>query len=310
MTLAKQPRRVAQPPEIMRRRLRSALRQAREAAGLTQRAAAEAMEWTVSKIIRIEQGTVAITPIDLRALLAAYKVTEEKRVLELIDLARRSRRQAWSEYKDVYSQAALTLFGSEPAAKTIYRHEPAFVSGLLRIQEYAQALLSGLGFPEEAVDRMIKARVERQELLDRDARPSFFLILGEAAVSRAVGGRRVMTRQLERIKELGARPGISIQVLPFSAGAHPKMGGGAFMILEFESKNLDDLLYLDAVTGESIARDDLQLIADYRDAFVKLDAMGDQGDDLAHILDAIAAVRFQDNSESLSASPIPAELVE
>jgi transcriptional regulator with XRE-family HTH domain len=228
----------------MRRRLRVALRQSRETAGLTQRAAADAMEWSVSKIIRIEQGAVAITPIDLRALLAAYKVTDEKRVQELIDLARGSNRQVWSEYKDLYSQAALTLFGSEAAAKTIYSYEPTFVSGLLQTQEYAQALLSGLGFPEEAVDRMINARVERQELLDRDARPSFFLVLGEAAVSRAVGGRRVMTRQLERIKEMGARPGISIQILPFSAGAHPKMGGGAFVILEFEDEDLDDLLYL------------------------------------------------------------------
>jgi hypothetical protein len=55
------------------------------------------MEWSVSKIIRIEQGAVAITPIDLRALLlTAYKVTDEKQVQELVDLARRSRRQSWA----------------------------------------------------------------------------------------------------------------------------------------------------------------------------------------------------------------------
>jgi transcriptional regulator with XRE-family HTH domain len=310
MTLAKEPRRVAQTPEIMRRRLRVALRQARDAAGLTQRAAAEAMEWSISKIIRIEQGAVAITPIDLRALLAAYKVTDEKRVLELIDLARGSKRQAWSEYKDVYSQAARTLFGSEAAAKTIYSYEPTFVPGLLQTEEYAEALLAGLGFSEEAVERMVSARVERQELLDLDVRPNFYLILGEAAVSRAVGGRRVMTRQLERIKELGARQGISIQVLPFSAGAHPKMGGGAFVILEFEDENLDDLLYLENATDESTTRDDPQLIADYRDAFATLEAMATKPDDLAHVLDAIAAIRFKNNADPLTASPIPPELVD
>ena len=56
-------------PEVMRRRLRVALRQYRDAAELTQRAAAEALDWSVSKIIRIEQGAVGITPTDLRALL-------------------------------------------------------------------------------------------------------------------------------------------------------------------------------------------------------------------------------------------------
>ena len=180
------------------------------------------MEWGVSKIIRIEQGAVAITPIDLRALLAAYNVTDDKRVQELVDLARRSKRQSWSEYKEVYSQAALTLFGSEAAARSIYSYEPTFVPGLLQTEEYAQALLAGLGYSEEAVALIVNGRVERQEPLDLDVRPTVSFILGEAVVSRAVGGRRVMSRQLERIKELGTRPAISLQVLPFSPGSHPR----------------------------------------------------------------------------------------
>jgi transcriptional regulator with XRE-family HTH domain len=306
--VAKEPRRTTQTPEIMRRRLRSALRQAREAAELTQRAAAEAMEWSVSKIIRIEQGTVAITPIDLRALLETYGVKDEKRVLELTDLARGSKRQPWSEYKDVYSQAALDLFGNEGAAKTIYSYEPTFVPGLLQTQEYAQALLAGLGYSDENIDRMVNARVERQELLDADIRPEFQLILGEAAVSRAVGGRRVMSRQLDRIKELGERPGITIQILPFSAGAHPKMGGGAFVILEFEDESLDDLLYEESATTESTTRDDPQLIAQYREVFAQLEAMATKPDELGHVLDGISAVRFKDSTNPLTPSSIPPEL--
>jgi hypothetical protein len=268
------------------------------------------MEWSVSKIIRIEQGAVAITPIDLRALLAAYNVTDEKRVLELADLARGSKRQSWSEYKEVYSQAALTLFGSEAAAKARYSYEPTFVPGLLQTQEYGQALLTGLGFSEERLERMVNARVERQELLDLEPRPNLSFILGEAVVSYAVGGRRVMLRQLERIKELGARPGISIQILPFAAGAHPKMGGGAFVILEFEDENLDDLLYLENAAGESTTRDDPELIADYRDSLAKLETMATKPDDLAHVLDAIAAVRFKNTAAPLTPSPIPPELAQ
>ena len=90
--MAEDPRRVPETPEVMRRRLRVALRKAREAIDLTQRKAAEALDWSVSKIIRIEQGAVAITPVDLRALLEVYGVTDKDLVEELVGLARESKR--------------------------------------------------------------------------------------------------------------------------------------------------------------------------------------------------------------------------
>jgi hypothetical protein len=119
-----------------------------------------------------------------------------------------------------------------------------------------------------------------------------------------------MRRQLERIKELGARQGISIQILPFSAGVHPKMGAGAFTILEFQDESLDDLLYLETATDESTTREDPDPIADYRDAFVKLETMATKPDDLGHVLDGIVAVRFGDTSTPLTPSPVPPELAE
>jgi transcriptional regulator with XRE-family HTH domain len=298
---------MAQTPEVMRRRLRVALRDAREAAGLTQRAAAQALDWSVSKIIRIEQGAVAITPVDLRALLAIYQVTEEKQVTELVELARASKRQSWSEYKEVYSQASLSLFGSEAAAKTIYKFEPTFVPGLLQTQEYGQALLEGLGHSEKDIELMVNARVERQELLDREARPELHFILEEGVVSRAVGSRGVMLRQLERIKELRARLGISVQILPFSAGAHPNMGG-AFTILEFADENLDDLLYLENAGGERTIRDDPHVLAHYHETFVRLEAMATRADHLTDVLERIEAQQFKETQHPLAMRPIPPEL--
>jgi transcriptional regulator with XRE-family HTH domain len=285
---------VRETPEVMRRRLRVALRQERDAAGLTQKDAAAALDWSVSKIIRIEQGTVAITPIDLRALLAVYKTSDEKREAELVELARGSRKQSWTEYKDVYSHAALALFGNEAVAKIIYKYEPTFVPGILQTEEYARALLAGLGHSEKEIDRMVSARLERQELLERDPRPQLEFILGEAVVSRAVGGRGVMLRQLDRIKDLAARPGISLQLLQFSVGAHPRMGE-AFTILEF-TEDLDDLLYLENAGGESTSREDLELIADYRRDFITLQALASESTDFAGVVDEIVAARFMDPS--------------
>ena len=45
-------------PTVQRRRLRAELRRARLDAGLTQEQVATAMDWSLSKLIRIENGTV------------------------------------------------------------------------------------------------------------------------------------------------------------------------------------------------------------------------------------------------------------
>jgi len=261
--------------------------------------AAEQLDWSVSKIIRIEQGASAITPVDLRALLAIYRVTDKEQVEELVELARGSKKQSWAEYKEVYSSASLNLFGSEAAAKTIYKYEPEFVPGLLQTQEYAQALLTGLGQPERHVELMVNARIERQELLDREPQPDLSFVIGEAALSRAVGGPRVMLRQLERLRELGARAGISLQVLPFSAGAHPHIGG-AFTILQFADENLDDLLYLENAGGERTVRDEPEILADYYETFARLEGMATNPNDFANALERIEAQRFKDTADPLT----------
>jgi transcriptional regulator with XRE-family HTH domain len=271
-------------PEMMRRRLKTALRQYREAANFTQRAAAEYLDWSASKIIRIESGAVGITPTDLRALLGLYGIDDQKLVSELVELARGSRTQPWRQYSDVYSQASLTLFANEAAAQIIYKYESTVVPGLLQTEEYARALLEGLRTDIDYIDRRVSARLERQELLDREDRPDLQFILGEAAMSCVVGGRAVMARQLDLLKYIATRPRICIQVLPFSAGAHPGMGG-AFTILEFADKNLDDLLYLENAGGESTDREDPDLIANYRRNFLALQEMACAPEAFGNIVD-------------------------
>ena len=214
---------VIDTPEVKRRLLKAALRREREAAGLSQNRL-DALDWSVSKIIRIETGAVGLTVTDLRALMDQYKITDEQRQDELIELARSSRKQSWSEYSDVYDVPARTLFGYEAAAKTIYKYEPTFIPGLLQTEEYATAVLRAVGHTDHEIERMVRGRLERQELLDKGSRPELQFILGEAAVSRVVGGPGVMHHQLERLKDLAARPRISLQILPFEVGAHPRIG--------------------------------------------------------------------------------------
>ena len=82
---------VVQDPSIQRKRLRTELRKAREAAGMRQGDVAKAMDWSPSKLIRIEGGQVSISTNDLRALLDHYKIKDSRRTTSLLELAKTSR---------------------------------------------------------------------------------------------------------------------------------------------------------------------------------------------------------------------------
>jgi transcriptional regulator with XRE-family HTH domain len=77
-----------QDVSAQRQRLRSELRNERKKAHLTQNQVARAMEWSPSKMLRIETGAVSISTTDLRALLTYYNIKDKQQIDELIDAAR------------------------------------------------------------------------------------------------------------------------------------------------------------------------------------------------------------------------------
>src|SRR5262245_38516269 len=107
-------------PAVQGRRLRSALRQARRDADLTQDQVAKALEWSLSKIVRIETGSVRISTTDLKALLDQYQITDEGKIDELVSMARMARKRAWwSRYQKVASKRYLEFVEFEQAATTV-----------------------------------------------------------------------------------------------------------------------------------------------------------------------------------------------
>jgi transcriptional regulator with XRE-family HTH domain len=259
-------------PAVQRRRLKTELRRARQQAGLTQDQVAEAMEWSLSKIIRIEAGTVGLSANDLKALLGYYKVEDADEVASLLTLARAGRERPWqSVYRDFVSPRLLQFIEFEAASSISRNFQPLIVPGLLQTEEYARAMFKELAgdTPDKRIDSQVEVRMKRQELLDRDDSPLLFFILDEAVTRRLVGGKEVMRRQLRRIAELAASPRITIEVVPFSAGAHPGMQG-SFVVQEFSDPADDDVLYLETPQGEVISRDDPELISHYREVFEDL----------------------------------------
>jgi len=84
----------ADAPGLCRRRVRDTVRAARQARGLTQRQAATALDWSLSKLVRIETGRCGISVTGLRALLALYQVSPEQ-AGPVLEMARAARSRPW-----------------------------------------------------------------------------------------------------------------------------------------------------------------------------------------------------------------------
>ncbi|MFF9404771.1 helix-turn-helix domain-containing protein [Streptomyces anandii] len=253
-------------PSLNRRKLRLALRHARERAGLSQREAAERVEWSQSKLIRVETGTVSVSVSDLRALLSLYAVTDPGQVHELEEAARGSKGPSWwSKYHDVVTPQFAQYLGYESAATSLSTYHPIVVPGHLQTPGYAHALLAPRGLSAERADRVVDLRMERQSrMFDGSGRPAATFVLDEAAVRRQIGGPEVLGEQLRQLLEFGARDDLSVRVLPFEAGAHYSTLG-SFVLLGFPDD--DDLLYLEHAAGSMTGGEDLELLARYQECF-------------------------------------------
>jgi transcriptional regulator with XRE-family HTH domain len=265
---------VGQRPTIRRRRLRSELRQRREEAGLTQEHVAAEMEWSLSKLVRIEAGTVGISTNDLRALLGLYGLRERNQVDEMLEMARAARqRMWWTGFKNSVGPAYLEFIGFVAEASAIRFFHPTVVPGPLQTEGYARAVIQdGATATLEPVD--VDARVDIRmtlagDVLSRSEPPEFTVVLDEAVVHRQTGGPAVMREQIAHLIALAARPHVRLAVLPFTAGAHPGLYG-SFTLLEFTDPAEDTILYLENAPTDMILRDGPGEITRYASAFQRL----------------------------------------
>lgn len=247
-----------QGPTVRRRRLASELRRLREASELTIEEVGEKLECSASKISRIETGHVGVTPRDVRDMLELYGLTGDDREA-LVQLSREARTRGWwHTYSEVFTGA---FVGLEADASSLRAFQALLVPGLLQTERYAHAVIRAMrpDADDAEITRRVTARMERQRLLTDPSCPEYWAVIDEAVLHRSVGGPEVMAEQLARLTELAAMPNVTIQVVPFGAGAHPGMEG-PFLILGFPEQADADVVYVDSTTSGAY----LELPADVR----------------------------------------------
>jgi transcriptional regulator with XRE-family HTH domain len=247
-------------PSVRLRRLAAQLRELREGAGLTQEDVSERTGKDRSTVYRLENAHQRPQKSTLMQLLDLYGVAEPRRS-ELLTLLKDASQRGWmrpyrSELPDVYSD----YIGFEDQARSIANYESLFVPGLLQTEAYARAQLRGTlpTATEGEIESRVAARIERQQVLVKDDAPMLWAIMDEAALRREVGGRDVMRGQVARLLEARSLPNVTIQVIPFGAGAHPGMDG-SFVILDFPDGDDLSIVYIESAAGGLFLEEDAEM---------------------------------------------------
>jgi len=234
-------------PTIRRRRLGTELRRIREQSRVTIDVVAERLGCSPSKVSRIETGHTSATPRDVKDMLDIYGIAGVESE-ELVQIAREARQKGW--WHPFSAVLVGAYVGLEAAAASIRAYEQQVIPGLLQSEEYALAMIRAARLSDTPleIDRRVHVRMARQSLLIQDDPIDLWVVLDEAVLSRPVGGDEVMRDQLRRLIEAAELPNVTLQVLPFSAGAHAGMDG-TFAILDFPEAEDPDVVYAENATG-------------------------------------------------------------
>jgi transcriptional regulator with XRE-family HTH domain len=247
------------------------LRRLRETAGKTERDLEEANLLSRAKLWRIETGRTPVKVPDVRALCWLYGA-DEATTEALSALAVGTNGQGWQEdYGDVLPGWFSLYLGLEAAATQLYTYGAELVHGLLQTPEYARAIHQASNNDEVAIQRQVKLRQERQQVITGRVPPlRVTAILNAAVLARPVGDADVMAGQEKRLQELAKLDHVDIRVLPWEAGAHAAMVS-PFTILDFDDPDDPAVVYLESQTGARYLEKPEEL-AEYRRIFSSIEA--------------------------------------
>lgn len=228
---------------------------------------------------------------DVSDLLDLYGVEDAETREALIQLARDSKQQAWWQpYNDVLAsfRNLSTYIDLESAAESARVFTPLTVPGLLQTEGYARAITATAGplsLSDDEIEKRVELRMRRQSVLVAEPPLELWAILDEAVLHRMVGDARIMAEQLAFLIEAARRPEITIQVIPFGAGAHAAMAG-AFSIFAFPEPDAPAVAYVEAVTGTLY----LDREADVRAATLAFDHLRASASSAAESLELVKTV--------------------
>ncbi|GGR85105.1 transcriptional regulator [Streptomyces humidus] len=257
-------------PTVRSRRLGAALRRYRQAARLDQPQAAEVIAAHQTRVSRIETGHVIARPIEIRAMLKAYGVGDPEVREKLETLAKQSNRRGWwLEHAAHLRPDYLDHIALEDDATYIREWQPVLVPGLLQIPAYTEEnIAAGPDYvaPDLVAD-LLKVRQARQAKIEEGG-ATYAAVLWEGVITHPLVSPEVHREQLSAILDVTKRKNVTVQVLPFSAGALAALTS-AFSTFSFDAEPTVEAVTLENLRGTSVLEGPEDLAA-YANAFDQL----------------------------------------
>lgn len=259
---------------VPRRQLGRYLRDMRNRAGLTVKDAARGLEWSETKLWRIETGQTSLRSFDVEIMCRIYAAPMDM-TQALMGLAKETKARGWWQaYGDAVPEWFDLYVGLEAAASKLFLYAQELVPGLFQIEDYARTLIvaDNPGVDQGEIDRRVALRMARQALIRRPIDPpSLQVALNESVLRRPLGGIQIMAAQLARLAVASELPNVSLRVVPFSVGFQPGILSGSFNILRFPlnangEESEPPTVYADLYTG-ALYLDKPNEIDDYSGAF-------------------------------------------
>ncbi|MBF6289784.1 helix-turn-helix domain-containing protein [Nocardia cyriacigeorgica] len=263
---------------VPRRQLGKHLREMRQAAGLSIAEAARQIGRGAGTVQRLETGHPGKIHIpDIVGLCELYDEVEQQDAL--LGLAKEADEEPrnggwWHEFGELIPADFELYVGMEAIATSLMVYRPDMVSGLFQTAGYSMALERAYapGDSLEELERRVRRRMGRQKIFKRKRNPvSVTLILDEAVLHRAVGGRKTMAAQLRHLADMP--PNVVVRVLPFGCGMPTGKAPGPFTVLDFAAPtNEPTTVYVESYTA-NLYYDRPDSVDRYRRAFTMMQAV-------------------------------------
>ncbi|WP_344441417.1 helix-turn-helix transcriptional regulator [Kitasatospora nipponensis] len=246
-------------PTARQQRLGAELRKLREASGLSTEQAAAVLATNRTVITSTEAGRHGISPERVRRLACNYDCADSALVESLARMAAERTKGWWEEYRGILPPTFLDIAELEWFAGGLRMSTMTHVPGPFQTEAYARALFAAAipALPADEFDARVMHRLQRRRVLDRPDAPGYVAIVHEAALRIEVGGRTALREQLQHVLEMADRENVTVQAVPFSAGAFPG-SGQSILYAEGEVPSLD-VVQLDRTTSAEFLHQEAQL---------------------------------------------------
>ncbi|WP_129842066.1 helix-turn-helix transcriptional regulator [Streptomyces sp. RFCAC02] len=246
-------------PTALQQRLGAELRKLREAAGLSTEQAAALLDTKRTVITSTEAGRHGVSPARVRRMAFQYECTDQALVDALVAMCADGTSGWWEEYRDVLPATFLDIAELEWRAVGLRVSTMMHMPGQFQTEAYARALFQAAipPLPADEFEARLAHRVQRQRAIDRAEAPPYTLVIHEAALRIEVGGRKVLRQQLAHLMAAAERENVTIQAIPFSAGAFP--GSGQAILYALGRVPQLDTVHLDRTTAGEFVHSEAQL---------------------------------------------------